>query len=297
MQGPSFPRSCEYRMAARLALKGNWLRMFGLLLLADLASLLLPAIVMLLCIHSLSFRLPLMMRYPTDSSLWTQWNIAMYAASIPSLLLTPGILLLLVRPHQRQKARVADLFVGFRRPLHTLGTQLLYWLRAMLIFVLCLLPTFVMGIAGAVYRVSLEALYPLAMLLALAGFLVAVSQLLYFAAVPLLLAIRPELSARETLARSKALMTGRRWALVRLILSFIGWLLLLYLGALLIRIGLSFAAPSVYAYAAVGLLLALCLVFLEIYLSAAIAGFLLHADGMDLFGDGADTSGSSPYEG
>lgn len=49
---------------------------------------------------------------------------------------------------------------------------------------------------------------------------------LSYALMPFILRDEPELSAREVLAKSSAMMHGRRWHLFCLYLSFIGWILL-----------------------------------------------------------------------
>ena len=61
-----------------------------------------------------------------------------------------------------------------------------------------------------------------------------------YAMAPYLLAENPELTAKEAIEQSKALMAGEKWRLFCLQLSFIGWYLL---GALALGVGILFVTP------------------------------------------------------
>lgn len=65
-----------------------------------------------------------------------------------------------------------------------------------------------------------------------------------YAMTPYLLAEHPELTAREAIQRSKALMEGHRWDLFLLNLSFIGWAILC---ALTMGFGSIFLNPYIEA--------------------------------------------------
>ena len=47
-----------------------------------------------------------------------------------------------------------------------------------------------------------------------------------YSAIPYILAVNPGITAKEAFAKSKKIMTGNKWRLFKLQISFIGWLIL-----------------------------------------------------------------------
>lgn len=106
--------------------------------------------------------------------------------------------------------------------------------------------------------------------------------------IPMLSALNPQLTARELLDHSHRIMSGRKWRLLCLEMSFIGWLLLTLLPSAVLLV-LAAASPEFVALtdawlanplASVSLtiLLQLPLVPVLVYQEASIAAFVREAD-------------------
>lgn len=91
-------------------------------------------------------------------------------------------------------ADIGDLFIGYKRFWHVLGTLLLMVLAVIAGFILFVIPGIILCFA--------------------------------YAMVPFVLYDNPELSATEVLQKSRMMMKGHKWELFGLYLSFIGWALL-----------------------------------------------------------------------
>ena len=91
-------------------------------------------------------------------------------------------------------ADIGDLFLGYKRFGHVLGTLLLMVLAIMAGFILFVVPGIILCFA--------------------------------YAMVPFVLYDNPELSATEVLQKSRMMMKGHKWELFVLYLSFIGWAIL-----------------------------------------------------------------------
>lgn len=287
MQNPAPRSSREYRIAADRALRGNWPRTFGLTLLAYLCSAALPSAVNLASISWLSANWFLLRSHSVPLFLFAYAG-GFLLSCLPALLLVPGGISVLAQPYLGRDPKVGDVFVGFRRPLHTISTVLLTILCGLLIELICMLPAIVAMVAGSIWKASLSSLSGLLTVVQFAGFIAALTQLLYFAPVPLLIVVRPELSARDVLRRGKQIMRGRRWPLVKLALSYIPWLILAsVVVGLLTTLSSSFfnflASPLLSLLLSLVMSAVLLGFILKLY--SAVTGFLLHAEGVDIFGE------------
>jgi len=105
-------------------------------------------------------------------------------------------------------AEIGDLFIGYKNFWHVLGTLLLMTLAVLAGFICLIIPGIILALA--------------------------------YGLVPYVLHDNPELSAVETLKKSRMMMDGHKWELFLLELSFIGWLLL---GILTLFIGYLWLVP------------------------------------------------------
>lgn len=65
-----------------------------------------------------------------------------------------------------------------------------------------------------------------------------------YSAIPYILAVNPGITAKEAFAKSKKIMTGNKWRLFKLQISFIGWLIL---GCATLGVGMFFLDPYMEA--------------------------------------------------
>ncbi len=291
MQNNTTRPASEYRAAARGALQGNWLRTFGLILLAFACSMALPLLLSLRYLSWLSVHARTLLIHSAPPHL-AAYYLTLLLSCLPALLFVPGCFSVLAQPYLGREPWIGDSFAGFRRPLHTLGTMLLTVLCALLIQLICMLPTTVGLMAGFFWKASPSSLSALLTIVQSAGFIAAFTQMLYFAPVPLLIVIRPELGARDTLRRSRQIMRGRRWSLFKLCLSCFLWVLLAsfavgLLSTLLASFFNVLASPLLSSLLSFAMLAVMLVFLLQLY--SAVTGFLLHAEGVDIFGDGQQT--------
>ena len=116
-------------------------------------------------------------------------------------------------------AEVGDLFCGFRNFGHILGTYILLGLIVMV----TMIPYFVLFVIATARGMMMEEHIGLFMFIGLLLLIPVYVVALAYALVPFLLHDDPELSARETLTKSRVMMQGHKGELFILMLSFIGW--------------------------------------------------------------------------
>lgn len=287
----------EYRAAASRALRGNWPRTLGLILLARICSVVLPFIVICGYNHWLNS--------------WLQSNVAnwfsvinnnfsypyqkvylviYFLSYLPVLFVLPGQYFVLAQPYLGKSPRLSDAFAGFHHPLHTLCTMLLFTLRWMLTLLLCLLPSFSVLIAGKIWAPTSRVSALLYLALSLIGIIAAIIRMLYYAPTPPLIVTHPELNARDTLRHSRQIMQGRRWAMVKLNLSLFIPILLNIIAMLLVRSCFSVLTnqfPSLQLFISIAFTLLAQLIPIAFMLKvfSANVNFLLDADGVNIFGD------------
>ena len=116
-------------------------------------------------------------------------------------------------------AEVGDLFCGFRNFGHILGTYILLGLIVMV----TMIPYFVLFVIATARGMMMEEHIGLFMFIGLLLLIPVYVVALAYALVPFLLHDDPELSARETLMKSRVMMQGHKGELFILTLSFIGW--------------------------------------------------------------------------
>ena len=117
-------------------------------------------------------------------------------------------------------ADIGDLFIGYKRFWHVIGTYLLM----MVVFMVVAIPIVIMAVLGAVYANTMAGLI--------------ISGTLFFFEIPvIILALAysmvtfilyddEELSAKEILTKSRMMMRNHKGELFLLMLSFIGWMFL-----------------------------------------------------------------------
>ena len=186
--------------------------------------------------------------------------------------------------YRRRETGYAALFA----PLSQVG-------RVLLLSLLVLVFTFLWTLGLTLIYALLVSLFPYqlreaaSVLLTIPLLILLLARLLRYALAYNVLVDRPELTARQCLNESKALMRGRRWSLFVLILSFLGWGLLASAVFLAVFYLSMFAAVALsgliylnYAMVLIctglsfllGLLCAApLLLWLLPYMSAAVAGF------------------------
>ena len=120
-------------------------------------------------------------------------------------------------------ADIGDLFYGFRKEqfAHVLGTYILLGLVVMAATV-----PYIAFIGVMTGLEKIEGHWGFTMFMALLLMIPVYVVALAYALVPFLLRDEPELSARETLTKSRVMMQGHKGELFILMLSFIGWSIL-----------------------------------------------------------------------
>ena len=120
-------------------------------------------------------------------------------------------------------AEVGDLFYGYRAGQfrHVLGTYILM----MLVVMASAIPYFILvGVMAGLGQI--ESHYGLFILISMFLMIPIYVVALTYAMVPLLMRDDPELTAKETLTKSRLMMQGHKWEFFILLLSFIGWSIL-----------------------------------------------------------------------
>lgn len=167
-------------------------------------------------------------------------------ALVISLLLVPlemgYVVAFLHSSRQNSPAEITDLFYGYKRFWHVLGTLILKGLAIaasmipafVLMFILIWSMDYGLGYSYSILSVCIFfLLYCLALI-------PAIILSLAYAMVSYILRDRPELSCADVLAQSRMMMKGHKWELFLLYLSFIGWIIL---SVFTLFIGLLWLAP------------------------------------------------------
>lgn len=169
-----------------------------------------------------------------------------------------------------------DLFQGFRMPGKTLALygleilfSLLWALPGFLVLLLIIMVTSLITDSTVVLGILLFAGY-------IGFFAYLFNRIARYALADKVLLDHPDWTAREALYESKALMSGRRWSYFLLILSFLGWSLLVCLIAYVALIAAMLfcsilLAPLFYGVGPTGYIaLFLCIFFLALLASAPL---------------------------
>jgi uncharacterized membrane protein len=133
-------------------------------------------------------------------------------------------------------ADIGDLFCGYKRFGHVIGTLLLMSIVICAVALPCIMVAVMMGIAFEKSSVSFAWLICLMVLLMIPVFIFSLA----YSMVPYLLHDDKELFAGDILRKSRMMMRGHKWELFLLELSFIGWMLL---GVLTLFIGYLWLIP------------------------------------------------------
>ena len=133
-------------------------------------------------------------------------------------------------------ADIGDLFCGYKRFGHVIGTLLLMSILIFAVALPCVMLAVIAGVGFANYSVSYAWLICLMVLMMIPVCIFALA----YSMVPYLLHDDKELFAGDILRKSRMMMRGHKWELFLLELSFIGWMLL---GVLTLFIGYLWLIP------------------------------------------------------
>lgn len=117
-------------------------------------------------------------------------------------------------------ADIGDLFIGYKRFWHVIGTYLLM----MVVFMVAAIPLIIMGVLSAVYANTTAGLIIQGVLFFFEIPVIILA--LAYSMVTFILYDDEELSAKEILTKSRMMMRDHKGELFLLMLSFIGWMFL-----------------------------------------------------------------------
>lgn len=158
---------------------------------------------------------------------------------------------------------------------HVSGRQ--YWLfvrTGLLAFWLAFWPTLILCFCAGLIAMFIPDMPILIALPIIAGVIIVLVRSLRYAATSYLVALRPEITAREAVRVSVQIMKGRRWRMVCLALSFIGWELLYTALLSIVQTVLNTTPVIIPAM----LICPLAFVPLSIYITVSSTAFLRDAD-------------------
>lgn len=212
----------EYIRIAKDAMRGSWPRT---LLFTFLGCILIALIYVAPVMLSISYVINLKEPIFSFGRAYQLYLLKILGALVIAILIYWLLMLLAMlgqtkiclRPFRNEKAHFADLFVGFRRPLRTLGNALLATLRCAAFCLLWSIPGLCLYSLITMMGFALAAniffiIYVLVWMFACASYS------LYYSDVQLIQLLHPDFSIRQLHRRNRAVMKGHRWQYVRLFL-------------------------------------------------------------------------------
>lgn len=181
----------------------------------------------------------------------------------------------------------SSLFAGFSFAGRVIGAQVLVFIFSFLWCMLLIIPFSVLLGVSIALQLGEGALIAVFVLLYILLFVGMFAIILRYALVNFALADDPELGALGAINRSKELMRGHKWELFKLEFSFIGWILLFYLIAvvvlMIVSVPLSFVflsgdltsmgLTSIPIFLTIFVALAPFYLWLTPYMNTTVAGF------------------------